>query len=138
MPKYLFDKGLVSASDKLREQAAENYGKPETLNLEKELFFTYLMSADCLSDKEKEEQEQIEILKDYLASGTRYTGNNERVIKAIRVVAKLSRLCSQKGSCSQAVSDILNDPLAGDNLRAVAEQLNKSKITCRPSLLTVP
>ena len=132
IPKYVFDKGLVTAADAIREEVSAVHSKPEELNLEKELFFSRLMSADGLSEYEKDSKEIIEELSRYLRSGAPYPGGNKIILEAIRTIKRFRKRCFDEKGCVEAIKAILNDRYADKDLRAVAEQLKDKKINCTP------
>lgn len=129
MPKYVFDKGLVTVTDEIRNEVSAAYGKPEELNLEKELFFSRLMSAGSLSADEQQAKDLISELRVALLSDNFYNGGNERILKAIKLIMSFRRQCIYEGDCYKAIKAILKD---GTNrgLCAIAEQLDGKSINC--------
>lgn len=124
MPKYLFDKGLISATDKLKEEVSATFKKHEELNLEKELFFSRLMSADGLSDEEKEIEQLIEQVKTALTSGGWYSGEDRRVLTAVKTLNGFKRRYITEGCSGKAIKAILDDPKAGESFHSIAETLS--------------
>lgn len=129
IPKYVFDKELVTVTDEIREEVTSAYGKPEELNLEKELFFSRLMSAGSLSADEQQAKDLISELRTALLSDEYYNGGNDRILKAIKLIMSFRRQCIYEGDCYRAIKAILKD---GTNrgLCAIAEQLDGKSINC--------
>lgn len=131
MPKYILDKGLIAVTDQLRTEVSANHTKQEELNLEKELFFSRLMSAEGLSEDDKGAKELIDELKAALRSGVPYNGGNERVLKAVKTIMAFRKRCINEGDCRRGIKSLLSGGNSKE-LRAIAEQLDGKGITCKP------
>ena len=123
MPKYLFDKGLIAATYKLKEQTSAGFEKHEEFNLEKELFFTKLMDAEGLSEEEKDSKQLFEEIRAALLSGEWYSGGDPRVCAAVRNLKGFTRRYIGEGGSQRAIKAILADPKAGEVFHSIAEML---------------
>lgn len=106
MPKYILDKGLVIVSDELRQQTKDNWKNPENLNVEKELFFSGLMS--CNGDFKNDEKELIERLKIALKLPSNYNIKDRSINKARQQILKFAEDYDSKKDYSKdkVMSDI--------------------------------
>lgn len=126
MPKYLFDKGILSATDKLKKATSEKHNKPEQINLEKEIFFSNLMSCDGLSTAEKKEQELIDELKTAL-SDRDYRTQKQQVITAKRHISCFYHYSKNFDNCGKAVESIIAERNSDFGLMAIARALSDKK-----------
>ena len=124
IPKHLFDKGLLSYTEELKQKTIDENKKPGELNLEKEIFFTDLMACDGLSAADKREKDLVDELKTALADRD-YWINNEDVLAAKRTVQKFYNYSKNFNNCSEAANNILNTNEPNKELVMIAEELSK-------------
>ncbi len=125
IPKHLFDKGFLSYTEELRRKTIKEYSKPEEINLEKEIFFSDLMSCDGSSAADKREKDLVDELKTALADRD-YRTKNAAVLAAKRSVLNFRRYSMDFDNCGEAVRYILNNDRHSQELVMIAEELVKN------------
>lgn len=132
IPKYLFDKKMIAATDELKKQVSDVYSKPEQLNIEKELFFSRLMSANGLSVDEEQAKSLVDELIKALKFDNICIAKNERVRKAVNLIQRFQQCCIDKRDCPKAIKSLVSDSKADVSLKAIAELLYGKNINCKP------
>ncbi len=125
IPKHLFDKGLLSYIEELRQKTIKDYSKPEEINLEKEIFFSDLMSCDGSSAADKMEKDLVDELKTALADRD-YRTKNAAVLTAKKAVLNFRRYSMDFDNCGEAARYILNNDRHSKELVMIAKELVKN------------
>ncbi len=128
IPKHLFDKGFITAGDWLKSATKEKCQGRGEINLEKEIFFSNLMSCCGLPDDEKAEKnvgkELVDELKVVLANRNYRTGN-KAVLAAKRKILSFYHYSKDFDNCDKAVNNILRTKEPDRWLVIIAEELSK-------------
>lgn len=124
IPKHLFDKGMLTYTERLKRETIRRYSRPGEINLEKEIFFSKLMSCDVLTAEEIEEMEMVDELKSSLADSN-YTPEDNAVSAARNAVLEFKRYSENFESCRGAADFLLHICNSDPKLIIIAEAIRR-------------
>ncbi len=129
IPEFLFDKGMLSYTEELKQETIKTYSRPEKINLEKEIFFSNLMSCYGLPAKERAEKRKVDELKRSLADSDYKSGDT--VVRAARdAVLKFKSISESFAYCRGAAKTILQVYAYEPKLVIIAEKVLKDLDYC--------
>ena len=127
IPCYLFDKGIIMADETLKNDIISSYNKPEPLNIEKELFFTRLMSSNGKTEKQAREDEYIKKLKETLEKGEK--SNDPVLANALKKIYSLKKFARNYDTLAAAINEINDAPDMYPYFKEITSALKGSEIS---------